>query len=76
MKTTQILAKKYLTTASNVSETMDKFKEFSAQEAEDFFLALGKYYKESQDELDNMDAVKISNLLLKVSDLIKNRTGN
>jgi polyhydroxyalkanoate synthesis regulator phasin len=76
MKTTQILAKKYLTTASNVNETMAKFKEFSAQEAEDFFLALGKYYKESQDELDNMDAVKISNLLLKVSDLIKNRTGN
>lgn len=76
MNPTQILAKKYLTTASNVSETMTKFKEFSAQDAEDFFLALGKYYKESQDELDNMDAVKISSLLLKVSDLLKNRTGN
>lgn len=62
---------------NSVDRAVGLFQEFDSNEAEKFFAELGNYYSHgSEDEGDNSDFSKISDLLGEITTIIQNRKGN
>lgn len=60
----------------DVKKIMDMFQEFDGDAAEELFMALSQYYSDNEEELDNMNAKKISDHLFRAAEELRKRTGN
>lgn len=62
--------------SKEVDTVMDKVIYLSAEDMEDFFLLLSRYFENKKEELNNMDAVAISKSLMNAYKIIKKRKSN
>lgn len=61
----------------SVNQAVDLFKEFDAQNAEDFFAQISEFYSQGVDDEDENDMTKmISQLLDRITIILKNRKSN